>query len=359
MKLELICVPYALDYAAGKATVADIIAWDLQVAEWAEAYGLDAVFFAEHYTIGHEASPAPDLMIAAASQRTNRVQLGALGHLLPYHNPVALAHRMMWLDHMTGGRYAAGVAPGAFPTDAKLFGTGNNNAEMLEEGIQIVESILMREGPWTINGKYWTADMMDYDEGVHGPHLKPLQRPRPEMLMTGMQANSPTLTTAGRHGFSPVSQVVGAEVLVTHWETYEKAATEAGHEPNRDDWHVVRDFFVAETDEEARAAVVNGSVGRVWREQNLPLFKTLKIASLLGGSAISADDITVEWMVDNFFLVGSPETVAEKIRKLHSDVGGFGHLISPVPDRGSDSEAYRRSLELMGNEVAPLLTGLI
>ena len=34
-------------------------------------------------------------MIAAASQVTERLPLGAAAHLLPYHNPVALAHRMI------------------------------------------------------------------------------------------------------------------------------------------------------------------------------------------------------------------------------------------------------------------------
>ena len=90
----------------------EVIDWDLQATVWADEYGLDEVFFAEHYTLGAEPSPAPDLMIAAAARITSRVKLGALGHLLPYHHPVALAHRMMYLDHLTGGRYIAGVAPG-------------------------------------------------------------------------------------------------------------------------------------------------------------------------------------------------------------------------------------------------------
>lgn len=358
MKLGIICVPYALDYADGKTTVQDVIDWDIQIAKWADEYGMDSVYFAEHYTLGHEASPAPDLMIAAASQVTSRVQLGALGHLLPYHNPVALAHRMMWLDHMTGGRYAAGVAPGAFPSDAQLFGTGKQNADMLAEGIEIVESIMTKEGPWRIDGKYWTADMPGYDDGLQGPHLKPLQQPRPEMLMTGMQANSPTLTEAGRRGFSPVSQEVCTETLLTHWSTYEAAAKEAGHTPQRSDWRIVRDYWVADTDEQARAAVLEGSMGRTWGEHNLPLFKALKIAPLLGGSAVDPDELTLEWMVDNFFLVGSPETVAEKVHKLYAGVGGFGQLITAAHEPGTNPEATRRSIELMATKVAPMLSGL-
>lgn len=358
MKFGILCVPYALDYAAGLESVRDVIEWDLQVAKWADEYNLDEVYFAEHYTLGHECSPAPDLMIAAAAQATQRVKLGALGHLLPYHNPMALAHRMMWLDHMTGGRYIAGVAPGAFPSDAQLFSTGSENPQMLVEAIDIISAIFTKQGPWRFEGEHWTADMPAYSDTLHGPHLRPLQQPHPEMLMTGMQPVSPTLAQAGKYGFSPVSQEVCTEALVQHWRTYSDAATAAGHPSDRNRWRIARDYWVGDTDEEARDAVLNGPMGRTWGEHNLPIFKSLGIAKLLGGSEISEDDITLEWMVDNFFLVGSPDTVARKIRDLYDAVGGFGTLLMAAHGRGSDPGAYRRSLELMSTAVAPQLADL-
>lgn len=84
-------------------------------------------------------------MIAAAAQRTERVRLGAAAHLVPYHQPANLAYRLMWLDHMTGGRYIAGFAPGSYPTDAAVFGTGTNNVEMMVEGLDIIEAVWKRE----------------------------------------------------------------------------------------------------------------------------------------------------------------------------------------------------------------------
>ena len=359
MKFGLISVPYALDYAAGKETVQDIINWDMQVAKWADLYGIDEMFFAEHYTLGHEPGPAPDVMIAAASQVTTRLGLGALGHLLPYHNPVALAHRIMWLDHMTDGRYVAGIAPGAFPSDAQLFGTGKNNAEMLAEGIEIMTAIFTRPGPWEIDGKFWTASMPAYTDALHGPHLKPFQQPHPEILMTGMQENSPTLREAGLRGFSPVSQEVGIDALKTHWETYAAAADEAGYTPDRNKWRIGRDCWVAETDEQAKDEVLSGPMGRTWAEHNIPLFKQLGLAGLVGGSALrSEDDLTLEWMIDNIFLVGSPTTVIDKTVALYEELGGFGAVFSPSHGRGPNPERFRASLELVGTQVAPKLVDL-
>ena len=38
-------------------------------------------------------------------------------------------------------------------------------------------------------------------------------------------------------------------------------------------WRLVRDVYVADTDEEARDQAVNGMIGRVWRDYLLGLFK--------------------------------------------------------------------------------------
>jgi len=355
MRFALISIPFTLDYAAGRQSVEEIIDWDLQVLRWADQYGLSEAFFAEHYTLGHEPSPAPELMIAAASQVTENIRLGALAHLLPYHNPVALAHRLMWLDHMTGGRYIAGFAPGAFPSDAQLFGTGKRNPDMLAEGLDIVDAIWERPGPFSIEGKYWTVDMPGYSEDIHGPHLKPRQLPRPPVLMTGMQPGSPTLALAGSRGYLPVSQQVNNDVLKTHWETYATACAAAGHVPSRSNWRIARDMFVAATDDEAREHALNGALGRLWGEYLLPTFKKLGLGGLLAGGEVPEDEVSVEWLVDNFFLVGSPDTVAEKLRAFHDEVGGFGTLISTIHNYSRDPEPYRHNLELVGSVLRPLL----
>lgn len=358
MKFGIFSIPYALDYADGRKSLTEVIEWDLQVTEWADEYGLHEAYFAEHYTLGREASPAPDVMIAAASQRTTRITLGAAAHLLPYHNPVALAHRMLFLDHLTGGRYIAGVAPGAYPSDAQLFGTGKNNPEMMVEALDIIEAIWTKPGPFTIAGKYWTVDMPAYDDGIHGPHLKPLQNPAPRIAMTGMQAKSPTLTLCGSRGYVPISQEVSTQALVQHWETYSSAANAHGHNPTRQDWRVTRDYFVADTDAAAIDAVVNGPMGDTWRRHLLPTFQELQLIPLLVGDAVKPEDLTVEWMAENFWLVGSPDTVIDKVGALQADTGGFGSLITFAYDYSEPPEVYRRNFELLGSRVAPAVENL-
>jgi alkanesulfonate monooxygenase SsuD/methylene tetrahydromethanopterin reductase-like flavin-dependent oxidoreductase (luciferase family) len=359
VQFGIILIPYALEYANGRRSAGEVIEWDLKVCRWADENGVAEAYFAEHYTIGDEPSPAPDLMIAAASRETSRIRLGAAAHLLPYHNPIALAHRMMWLDHMTGGRYIAGFAPGAYPTDGQLFGADmRQNSAKMDEAVDIITRIWTGDGPFTIDTEHWKAEMPAYSELWHGPHLKPLQQPHPPVIMTGMSQKSPTLADAGRRGFIPVSQQVRSGILQAHWETYSAAASAAGFSPQRTDWRVCRDVFVADTDEAAWEAVVNGGIGRTWRELTIPQFKFLGLTGALADD-IPEDDVTVEYLAENFWLIGSPTTVAEKIRALHEEVGGFGTLISFGYEYFDNPEVYRRHFELLGSEVAPLVADLV
>lgn len=357
MKIGIFSAPYSHDYAVGGRTVKEVIDWDLQLVKWADEYGLDEAFFAEHYTLGGEPSPAPDLMIAAASQVTDRLRLGAAAHLLPYHNPVALAHRMMWLDHMTDGRYVAGIAPGAYASDAQLFRTGNNNPEMMVEALDIIEAIFTKSGPFTIEGKYFSVDMPAYSEDIHGPHLKPKQSRLPIMI-TGMSENSSTIKFAGSRGADLLSQQVHEKTWRNHWDTYFEAATAAGHNPSKSDWRVCRDIFVADTDEEAIDLVRNGAMGTLWGKYNIPTFKSLGLGPLLTGGLIDQEDLTLDWMIDNFFIIGSPDTVAGRIKELYESVGGFGTLVTFVHEYNDNPEPYRRSFELLGQKVKPQLAHL-
>lgn len=357
MKFGIFNIPYSRGYSGGKRTAKQVIDWDLTITKWADEYNWSEAYFAEHYTLGGEPSPAPDAMIAAASQITSQIKLGAAAHLLAYHNPIALAHRIMWLDHMTEGRYIAGFAPGAFPSDAQLFNTGKKNPEMMTEALEIIESIWTRKGPFRIDGQYWTVDMPAYDDDIHGPHLTPKQERIP-VIMTGMQAKSPTLAVAGRNGYFPMSQQVHSAVLREHWATYAEAAESAGHKPNRADWRICRDVLVADSDEEARDSYLNGSMGDLWGNYNIPTFIKLGIGELMTGGTIAQEELSAEWMVDNFHFVGSPETVAGKIEALYEEVGGFGSLISFGHEYVDNPEVYRRSFELVGTKVMPQVAHL-
>ena len=235
---------------------------------------------------------------------------------------------------------------------------------MMIEALDIVEAIWTREPPFRIEGEYWTVDMPEYTEWWGGPHLKPRTLPHPEVIMTGMQANSPTFGEAGRRGFSPISQQVGIHVLAQQWDNYAAVMEESGNQPDRANWRVIRDVFVAETDEEARRLVLDGAAARTWDAHILPAFKKVRarsggkpyaIGQLLLDPGMDIEELTTEWLVDNFWLVGSPDTVTEKIRQFDAEIGGVGSILSFGFDYSENADAYRRNMELLSQEVMPAL----
>jgi alkanesulfonate monooxygenase SsuD/methylene tetrahydromethanopterin reductase-like flavin-dependent oxidoreductase (luciferase family) len=348
MDLGIFCVPYT---KPGRAPY-DVAEWNLEQVRWADELNFSEAWFAEHYTIGWEPLPSPDLMIAAALRETKQIKLAPGAHLLPYHNPIELAYRVSWIDHMAKGRYILGVGAGAFPSDQKLFATEGHNAEMTSEALEIMHKVWEEDGPFEFKGKYWSVGMPEWSELDKGPHLKPFQAPHPPIAMAGSSPRSGTLKEAGRRGYEPLSLGHGPGFLATHWEAYCEGADEAGLTPDRKTWRIARDFFVAETDEEAIDLVVNGGLGYQFDNYVKPLFSA---GGILGFQAPELDEseITAEYLARNAWLVGSPETVTERLRVMHEETGGFGTLLLMTSDYSEQPEAMRRCLELLSSEVMP------
>ena len=47
--------------------------------------------------------------------KTERIKLGSGAHLLPFHHPAELAHRVAYLDHLSQGRFLFGVGSSGLP----------------------------------------------------------------------------------------------------------------------------------------------------------------------------------------------------------------------------------------------------
>ncbi|MFJ8531743.1 LLM class flavin-dependent oxidoreductase [Streptomyces sp. NPDC093591] len=334
---------------------ADGFDWDLQVAQWGEEYGFHEAWFSEHFTVGYERWCAPELQIAAVARETTRLRLGTAANLLPYHNPVALAHRLMQLDHMTRGRLMVGFGAGAFPTDAQLFGTEllAQNHEMLAEGQELIRKIWATKGEaLTVKGKYFQVDIPALGELSLGGHWRPYQDGGPEIALAGFSPASSTIRDAGTRGDIPMSIAFSDEYLASHWSAYSEGAASAGLTPDRRKWRVVRDVIVADTDEEARELALSGPRRRMYEEWVIP--QNLK-AILHMFPGLKAEDVTVELLAHSW-IVGSPSTVADKLVAEQESSGGYGSLLLYNFDFHDEPEAYRRHLELLGTEVVPAVT---
>ncbi len=329
--------------------IAEGAALDLEELERLDRLGFTEAWIGEHFTSTWEPCPAPDLLIAQGLARTRDIRLGSLGHLLPYHHPVELAHRVAFLDHMAGGRYNLGVGISALPTDHQLFAldtSNGRNRRMTFEALDIMTT-LWREGSADYRGEFWSMGRAESGRNDLGYHLRPLQRPHPPIAIAALTPGSANHRLAGAKGYLPVSLSISPDPAQTaaHWRTVEEGAREAGRAADREDWRVIRDVYVAPTDEQARECAMGGMMGRCWREFLLPLYTRLGL--------MAEGEFSLESLCDRLWIVGSPATVAARLNRLQADLGGFGTLLVTCYDARDERAAWERSLRLLAEEVLP------
>ncbi|MEC9278939.1 MAG: alkane 1-monooxygenase, partial [Chloroflexota bacterium] len=68
-------------------------------------------------------------------------------------------------------------------------------------------------------------------------------------------------------------------------------------------------------------------------------------------------DVDVEYLMDNLWIVGSPEDAESQLRDLYEDVGGFGVLLA-MGHEWQPREQWVNSMTLLAKEVMPRLDDL-
>ena len=135
------------------------------------------------------------------------------------------------------------------------------------------------------------------------------------------------------------------------------------HPPERSpyDAHQYDLDVISLADEEAIKAARAGMLFRCWGEYLFPLFNFGPyplVAGMKHDESVATEDIDLEYMLEHLWLVGSPDTVARKIRHLYEVSGGFGVLLAMVLDHSEDKDGWTTSMRLMTEEVLPQVSDL-
>ena len=154
------------------------------------------------------------------------------------------------------------------------------------------------------------------------------------------------------------SSLAAPRLLRSHWGVVEEGARAAGRTADRATWRISRDVHVAETDEQARDEALNGAIGRDFRGYFLrSIASSGRFGMMKQDLSMPDEAITPEYLLDNHWIVGGPETVAQKIRALSELVGGFGKLLV-IAHEWPDPAVWDRSMTLLTNEVMPRVADL-
>jgi alkanesulfonate monooxygenase SsuD/methylene tetrahydromethanopterin reductase-like flavin-dependent oxidoreductase (luciferase family) len=152
----------------------------LEQIEFADKLGFDYVWFTEHHFLEeYSSSSAPEVFLAAVSQRTKNIRLShGIVHMPPKHNhPARVAERIATLDLVSNGRVEFGTGEGATATEVEGFLT--NKAEKKEAWEEATRECL----------RMMTSTPYPGHEGVHfnmperNVIPKPLQKPHPPVWL--------------------------------------------------------------------------------------------------------------------------------------------------------------------------------
>ncbi len=317
---------------------------DLELAEHLDDLGFDELWYGEHHSAGWELIASPEIMIAAAAQRTKRIMLGSAVTSVPYHHPLMVAERYSQLDHMTRGRVMLGMGPGSLASDAKMMGIEvAKQRDMMDEAIDVLVR-LMRGETVTAKTDWFTLDNARIQ-------MTPYTRPRIEMISASTV--SPTGSrAAGRNGIGMLS--FGAtsggafDALSHNWHIAEEVAKANGQTVDRKNWRLVAPMHIAPTREQAREEVKFGIDG--WADY-LREVAALPIAPG-GGDVIDA------LLSSNMAVIGTPDDAVAQIERLQKQSGGFGTLVL-FAHNWADWAHTKRSYEMIARFVMPKVDTMV
>ena len=317
---------------------------DIEIVEWVDRLGFAEAWFGEHHSTGWETICSPELMIAAAAERTQRIRLGTGVVSMPYHNPLMVVNRIIQLDHMTMGRVIFGMGPGLLPTDADMIGVEIKSLrQKLTEIAEVIVPLL--------SGEEVTHQTSWYTLNKARAHLLPYTRPHPEIVVASAITPSGGML-AGKYGFGMLcvaaTETAGFDVLDENWRIANEIAAENGHIMDPNGLRLVVPMHIAPTREQARADVARGLAR--WVEY----FDRVAPVGMRGMSGMGDPaDLLVN---AGRAVIGTPDDAIAMIEKLQAKQGAFGAVLLQAHN-WAEWEETKRSYELYARFVMPHFAG--
>ncbi len=178
----------------------------LALARVADTSGLSAVWVAEHHFHDGGLDPAPAVLLAAVAAQTQRVRLGSMVSVLPFHDPVEVAEQYALLDRVSGGRLNLGVGSGYIPTELEGFAVDpTTKRERFDRSLETLLAAFRGEAVRPADGRGRPSVL----------NVRPRQRPHPPIWIAAQRREA--LVPIARRGFSvaliPYATVSGPEEL--------------------------------------------------------------------------------------------------------------------------------------------------
>ncbi len=325
----------------------------LSQVELADRLGYDYAWEVEHHFLEeYSHSPAPEVFLAAASQRTKNIRLGHGIIQLTTNHPARVAERVSALDLVSNGRVEFGIGELASVTELGGFDrTMEEKRAIWEDGVRCVMPMFTREG-WEYEGPYFKFPLRNVLP-------KPVQKPLPPIWVACSQLE--TIEMAGRRGMGALGfQFLSADAahawVHAYYNAFTKRMEKLADYPANPNIAIVTYFMCAETDEEARRR----ADGITFFQFALRYYNSSTGRARAKPGTVSLWDEYNKWKRENpeaaaravsGGLVGSPETIRRKLRKF--ETSNIDSVILLNQAGRNTHEHICESLELFARDVMP------
>lgn len=336
---------------------------DTRKSLYLEELGFDELWIGEHFSAVSEPYPSPLMFMAHLLPQTKHITFATGVINLPNRHPAVIAGEIAQFDHLSKGRLIFGAGTGSLGSDYELFQVtdADRRQEMLRESLDTILKIWSSDPPYNIEGEFWTTRIekaISAELGL-GEMPKPFQKPHPEICIPAASADSANVAWAGERGFSFVSSsLLKPELIAQQWRSFAQGRQRAGQPADPRRWRLSRNVFVAGTDEEARRRIMHPqSAYQHYLGYMRTIFKNLgRLNSLKRDPGMPDSELTVESIIEDRVIFGSPQTVAQRLMELRKSIAPFHTLLVTGADwSGPNEEWERESLARLAREVAPMV----
>ena len=204
----------------------------LEQVELADHLGIDYAWEVEHHFLEeYSHSSAPEVFLAACSQRTKRIRLGHGIVLMPaaYNHPARVAERIATLDLISDGRVEWGTGSSSSRSELEGFGIDPAHKQgMWEEAVREAARMMCSAPYPGYQGQHFSMPARNVIP-------KPLQKPHPPLWLAC--SNRETIRVAARNGmgaltFAFIDPENARFWVEEYYETFEKECVPIGRTVN-------------------------------------------------------------------------------------------------------------------------------
>ncbi len=308
---------------------------------YADQHGFSTVFLTEHHLTGYNAFSDPLLFAAYLAPQLQNLAVGFSVAVLALHHPLRFATQCSLLDNLLKGRFIAGVGTGGGPTEFAGFGRSvADRTGLMSEALDAVLGCW--QGDYEHHGKF-------FDFSLKGLRVIPTPYTKPHPTIARAATSMESVDDTARRGWPIILGRFPEERIREYVARYRNGMVAAGHPEDliarrMGEITMLKIVFLADTDEQAR------------RDLEQPITRYLVQSALANAADYISEQQAqeqAEAFVERAVLVGSPRTVADRIR-AYGDAGITNMMIWTYFGE-MDPALTMRTMQLFSEQVMPLV----